>query len=78
MYIINRKQKSTDNKGGKMGYKKGSKAKDEEKHGILCEVCGEVKRVSKHWAKYCSVKCKTKAWARRIVNAEDEGKKLKW
>lgn len=61
-----------------MGRRKGSKVKDEDKHEILCEVCGQLKLVSPHWAKYCSTKCKTKAWARRIVKEESEGKKLTW
>lgn len=54
------------------------KVKEEDKQEILCEVCGKLKKVSRHWARFCSAKCKTKAWARRIVKAESEGKKLQW
>ena len=61
-----------------MGYKKGSKVKDSEKHEILCQACGKVKRVIREHAKYCSTKCKTLAWARRVVRKEEEGKKLQW
>lgn len=61
-----------------MGNRKGSKVRDEEKHEILCATCGKVKRVAREWAKYCSTKCKTLAWARRVVRQEGEGKKLQW
>lgn len=32
---------------------------------IKCAVCGNERRVTKHWAKYCGDRCKAIGWAMR-------------